>query len=164
MKLGKINYANISARDATKVHGIFQQIVNGLVDMAIASGTPLPQLDLRSTAKRERKPSFLDRLRKKSADEGLLSQAAGHKGNGLLDVGGSHDLHRPNSLILTAKRPSLLDLSMVFTEKDDEPELFYSHHCQMGVSVQRRVRVFQRQQQLKESPCITEGTLNMDWM
>lgn len=164
MKLGKIKLFDSSANDGVKVHGVFQQIVNSLVEMAIASGTLLPQIDLRTTAKRERKPSFLDKIRKKSADEDVLSQSQGHKSNAFLDVGGSHDLTRLNSSTITAKRPSLLDLSMIFTEKEDEPEIFYSYQCQMGVSVPRRVRVFHRQQQLKESPCVNEGTLMMDWM
>jgi hypothetical protein len=50
------------------------------------------------------------------------------------------------------------------SESADDDEVFYRLNFQKGVSVARKVRVFQRRLDLQESPLINEGTLVVDWM
>ena len=140
--------------------------------MSYASGTPLPQFELKTIAKGIRS-SFLSRIegsfnrRRSDNDEAVSSQAQICRTVASMEIGASIDLLKPiNELSSTGRKNSYQDQYKSYTScnDDENQELFYSYSCQKGVSVSRKVRVFQRQQQLKESAAANEGTLVMDWM
>lgn len=142
-----------SAKDKTKVHAIFQEIANSLVSIAISSAKPLPQFD-QKLSKTPRKTSFLSRIKSENAEEIASSPSLFLKSSA---TEGSTDILKRNTDARPRKN-STLDITAT------DEEVFYGLKYQVGVSVPRKVSVFQRVCSLRESPLINEGTLVLDWM